>query len=177
MIMHKTIVSGLIALTLLASTGTALATTYSEEDFLTVMLNYKYSEDYKVSNKSFKCGDTDNTLSTSNWYLDVDNLNINGKTNETYLYFGGQTYLLTGTFKHKGNKGIYKINLDGDYATEQASGTADVTVTGSLDDNDPYVIKKLKIKVIQHRTADFTVRKCTQKATVKSMDAYTFLMN
>lgn len=176
--MRHTIVSTtLLAALLLSNAGMATAATYSEEDFLTVMLNYKYSEDYKVVNKSSKCGDTKNTVSTSNWYLDVDDLNIKGKTTETYLYFNSQSYLLTGTFKHNGNKGIYKIDLEGGFASEQASGTADVTVTGSLDDNDPYVIKKLNIKVTEHRTADFTVRTCKQSATVKSMDAYTFLTN
>lgn len=172
--MRKTVLLGLLAMVLPA---TALATSYSEEDFLTYMLNYKYSEDYKVVNKSSKCGGTKNTVSTSNWYLDVDDLNIDGETSETYLYFNSMTYLLTGSIKHKGNKGIYKIDLEGDYTSEQASGTADVTVTGSLDDSDPTVIKKLKIKVTEHRTADFEERTCKQKATVKSMDAYTFLTN
>lgn len=171
----KAIATSLLSLMFLAYASTVSAATYTKEEFLTVMLNYKYSEDYKVSKASSKCGDTKNTVSESNWYLDIDDLNIKGKTNETYLYFNGMTYLLTG--KIKKTSGKYKINLTGDYASTQSTGTADVSVKGVLKDSDPLSISKLKIKVTEHRNPEFTPRTCLQKATVKSLDADTFLQD
>lgn len=164
----------LLAFMFLVNTSVVSAATYTKAEFLTIMLNYKYSENYTVSSSSYKCGDTSNTLSESNWELDIDDLNIDGETEDTGLYFGGDSYALTGTIKKKSGK--YKIKMSGGYASEQASGTtADVTVTGTLKKKNPYTITKLKIRVEEHRSEDFAVRECVAKATVKNMEAYTFI--
>lgn len=175
--MKKTLLATTSGILLLTSMAMASAASYTKEEFLTVMLNYGYSENYKVKNGSYKCGDTKNTLNKNNYELDIDDLNIDGDIDDTTLSFNGSVYAVEGTVKKKGNKGIYKVNLTGEYASEQASGTADVTVKATLKKNDPYTIKKMTVVVKEHLTADFNERECTAKATIKNMEADTAVLD
>lgn len=159
----------------LAMTSPALAATYTKIEFLTVMLNYEYSDNYTVKSASHKCGDTKSNVNTNNIAFDIDELNAKGKASDASVYFNGINYTITGNVKKKANKGIYKINMTGEY--EDASGTSDVTVTGSLKKKNPYTIKQLKIQVDEHRKPIFTIRECTAKGVFKNLEADTSMID